>query len=185
MHTQVNHQTAVNNNTPSQISTEVNTIVQMARPSFASVSASPGDFSNRVIDTRTKKIPTRGDIVNISSAVEELTKLNNNFNTIDLAQDPFVYLWLINYVLYAVVAAFFIEKGWTRKNTSQTGKGKAEDKQKGLYEGQAGEIGKNISIAKAEIERVKSSRKIAGKGRRNQAKLLESCKVISVAALVS
>ena len=63
LHTQVNHQTAVNNNTPSQISTEVNTIVQMARPIFASVSASPGDFSNRLIDTRTKKIPTRGDIV--------------------------------------------------------------------------------------------------------------------------
>ena len=58
----------MNNNTPSQIGTEVNTIVQMARPIFASVSTSPGDFSNRLIDTRTTKIPTRGDIVNISSA---------------------------------------------------------------------------------------------------------------------
>ena len=66
MHTKVNRQTAVNNNTPSQISTEVNAIVQIALPIFALVSASSGDFSNRLIDTRTKKIPTRGDIVNIS-----------------------------------------------------------------------------------------------------------------------
>ena len=55
-------------------------------------------------------------------------KLNNKNNTIDPAQDPFVYLWLINCVLYAVVAAFLIV------NTSQTGKGKAEDKQKEMYE---------------------------------------------------
>ena len=57
LHTQVNHQTAVKNNTPLQISPEVNTIVQMARPIFASVSTSPADFSNRLIDTRTKKMP--------------------------------------------------------------------------------------------------------------------------------
>ena len=140
MHTQVNHQTAVKNNTPSQISPEVNTIVQMACPIFASVSASAADFSNRLIDTRTKKIPTRDDIVNISSAVEELMKLNNMINTINLAKDPFVYLWLINCVLYVVVAGFLIVKGWTRKNTSQTGKSKVEDKQKEMYERQAGEI---------------------------------------------
>ena len=54
-----------------------------------------------------------------------------------------------------------------------------------MYERQAGEIRKNISIAIAEIERIRSNRKITTKGRRNQAKLLESCKVISVAALLS
>ena len=43
-------------------------------------------------------------------------------------------------MLYAVEAAFLIVKGWTRKNTSQTGKGKAEDKQKEMNERQAGEI---------------------------------------------
>ena len=112
-------------------------------------------------------------------------KLNNKINTIDLDQDPFVHLWLINCVLFAVVATFLIVKGWTRKYTSQTGKGKVEDKQKEMYERQAGEIRKNISIAKAEIERIKSNRKITTKGRRNQGKLLESCKVILVAALVN
>ena len=127
--TRVNHQTAVNNTIPSQISTELNTIVQMACPIFASVSASPGDFRNRAIDTRTKTIPTGGDIANINSAVEELMKLNNQNNTIDSAQDPFVYLWLTNCVLY-VVAAFLTVKGWTRKNTSQTGKGKAESRER-------------------------------------------------------
>ena len=157
LHTQVNHQTAVNNNIPSQISTEVNTIVQMACPIFASVSASPGDFRNRAIDTRTKKIPTRGDIFNINSAVEELMKLNQN-NDIDSAQDPFVYLWLTNCVLYAVVAAFLMVKGWMRKNTSQIGKGKVEDEQKEMYERQAGEIQKNISIAKAEIPYISGTR---------------------------
>lgn len=62
--------------------------------------------------------------------------------------------------MYTVVVAFLIVKGWTRQNTSQTGKGKAEDKQKETYERQAGEIRKNISIAKAETERIKSNRKI-------------------------
>ena len=52
-----------------------------------------------------------------------------------------------NCVLYAVVAAFLIVKGWTGKDTSQTGKGEAEDKQREIYERQAGEIRKNISIA--------------------------------------
>ena len=42
-----------------------------------------------------------------------------------------------------------------------------EDKQKGVYERQAGEIRKNISLAKAEIERVKSGRKSTRKGRQN------------------
>ena len=75
-------------------------------------------------------------------------KLNKN-NTIDPAQDPFVHLWLMNCVLYAVVAAFLIVKEWTRKNTSQTGKGKAEDKQKEIYERQAGEIRKNNFYCKS------------------------------------
>ena len=88
--------------------------------------------------------------------------------------------------MYAVVAAFLTVKGWTRKKTSQTRKGKAEDKQrKEMYERQAGETRKNISITKAEKEIIKSNRKITRKGRRNQAKLSKSCKVISVAALVS
>ena len=110
-------------------------------------------------------------------------KLNQN-NNINSAQDPFVYLWLTNCALYAVVVAFLMVKGWMRKNTSQIGKGKVEDEQKEMYERQAGEIQKNISIAKAEIERIKSNRKITRKGRRNQVKLLKSCKVVSVAALV-
>ena len=38
-----------------------------SRPVFASVAADPGDFSNRLLDSRTKKRPTNQDIININA----------------------------------------------------------------------------------------------------------------------
>ena len=54
-----------------------------------------------------------------------------------------------------------------------------------MYEAQAGEIRKNISVAKAEMLRLKANRKITKKGQRNREKSLKSCKIISVAELLS
>ena len=57
---------------------------------------------------------------------------------------------------------------------------------KEIYEAQAGEIRKNISIAAAEfeIERLRANRKLTSKGKKNRAKLLKNCKSLSVADLV-
>ena len=55
---------------------------------------------------------------------------------------------------------------------------------KEIYEVQAGEIRKNISIAAAEIERLRANRKLTSKGKKIRAKLLKNCKSLSVADLV-
>ena len=53
-----------------------------------------------------------------------------------------------------------------------------------IYEAQARKIRKNISIAAAEIERLRANRKLTSKGKKNRAKLLKNCKSLSVADLV-
>ena len=59
-----------------------------------------------------------------------------------------------------------------------------DERMKEIYEAQAGEIRKNISIATAEIERLKANRKLTSKGKNNRAKLLKNWKSLSVADLV-
>ena len=58
------------------------------------------------------------------------------------------------------------------------------ERMKKIYEAQAGEIGKNISIATAEIERLTANRKLTSKGKKNRVKLQKNCKSLSVADLV-
>ena len=74
---------------------EVKNICQAAKLVFASVAADPGDFSNRLLDSRTKKRPTNQDIININAAIEQLMKQNDVNNAPDPAQNPFVFLWLL------------------------------------------------------------------------------------------
>ena len=59
-----------------------------------------------------------------------------------------------------------------------------DERMKEIYKAQAGEIRKNISIAAAEIERLRANRKLTSKGKKNRAKLLKNCKSLSVADLV-
>ena len=56
---------------------------------------------------------------------------------------------------------------------------------KAKYERKVSEMRKKISIAAAEVERLKANKKITKKGRRNRAVLLEECKALSVAQLVN
>ena len=72
-----------------------------------------------------------------------------------------------------------------KKSISNASKRKAERKLRETFEQQAGEIRKNISIAKAEIERLKTNRKISRQGKKNREKLVKACKVLSVAELFS
>ena len=98
---------------------EVKNIFQAAKLVFASVAADPGDFSNRLLDSRTKKRPTNQDIININAAIEHLMKQNDVNNAPDPEQNPFVFLWLANCVIYAVVVAFLVMKGWEQKWTAE------------------------------------------------------------------
>ena len=104
-----NAQVPEENETPA----EMKNIFQTAKLVFASVAADPGDFSNRLLDSRTKKRPTNQDIININAAIDQLMKQNDVINAPDPAQNPF--LWLANCVIYSVVVAFLVLKGWKKK----------------------------------------------------------------------
>ena len=91
-------------------------ILHAAKLFFASVAADPGDFSNRLLESRTNKRSTNQDIININAAIEQLMKQNNVNNAPDPAKNPFVFLWLANCVIYdSVVVAFLALKGWGKK----------------------------------------------------------------------
>ena len=73
---------------------------------------------------------------------------NDLNNAPDLAQNPFVLLWLANCVIYSVVVAFLVLKGWKKKVSSGT---KAmmkspDERMKETYGAQAGEIRKISKI---------------------------------------
>ena len=77
-------------------------------------------------------------------------------------------------------------KGWKKKVNSgkKAMKKSPNERMKEIYEAQAGEIRKSISIAAAEIERLRANRKLTSKGKKNRVKLQKNCKSLSVADLV-
>lgn len=164
--------------------TETESILKTAYPIFTSEVQSPGDFTKRSTDTRTKRKPSDVDIANINKAISELLKQNN---TVDPAENPFGWLWLANCILYAVVIAFLIYKGWKKQGRTQEHHRRKDvgQKLKEEFEQRAKEIRRKISIAKAEFERILENRKITKKGRKNRAMLEKECNKISAAGLVS
>ena len=105
-----------------------------------------------------------------------MTKQNDVNNAPDPSQKPFVFLWLANCVIYSVVLALLVMKGW--KKSEQRNKSNEEEpwwKDEG-----------NVwsTIAAAEIERLRANRKLISKGKKNRAKPLKNCKSPSVADLV-
>ena len=111
---------------------------------------------------------------------------NDVNNAPDPAQNPFVFLWLANCFIYSVVVAFLVVRGWKKKSEQRKKamKKSPDERMKEIYEAQAGKIGKNISIAAAEIEWLRANRKLTSKGKNNGAKILKNCKSLSVADLV-
>ena len=59
------------------------------------------------------------------------------------------------------------------------------EKDKDVLVKQVKEIRRKLSIAKAELDRIKKNGRITRKGRRNRKDLLKECKVISVEELVN
>ena len=101
-------------------------------------------------------------------------------------QNPFGFLWLATCVLYSVVCAFLLMKGWKKQGPIKRDNPQdRKEKLKRIYDQEAAKIRKQLSIAKAEIERLKENRKITKKGRKNRSHLQKECKTISVAGLIS
>ena len=167
---------------PNVLNEDARGLLESSAQILASINSSPGDFTNREIDTRTKKRPTGEDIENIDKVIGELMKQN----VVNPSENSFSYLWLANCVIYSVVVAFLLLKGWKKQRSSQThGPRRKEQKWKTAYEEKVHEIRKMISIAKAELERLRENRKITKKGRKNRNILKEECKTISAFELVN
>ena len=76
-------------------------------------------------------------------------------------------------------------KGWKKvKDGTDAIKKSLNEMMKEKYEAQAGEIRKNISIAKAEMKKTKANQKLTNKGKKNRVKLMRNCKSLSIADLV-
>ena len=100
------------------------------------------------------------------------------------ADNPFCYLWITNCVLYSVVVAFLLHKGWKKQGPKrQSSCGSKQQKRKRVYEEKVEEIRK-MSIAKAEVERLQQNRKLTKRGKRNKAILRKECHTISMSSLV-
>ena len=70
------------------------------------------------------------------------------------------------------------------KSGKKATKKSPDEMMKEIYESQAGEIRKNISISAAEIERLRANRKLTSKGKKNRAKHQKNYKSLSIADLV-
>ena len=88
-------------------------------------------------------------------------------NAINPREYPFGFLWLVNGVVHSVVVAFLIQKGWKKKGNARNVTAKFEEKMEEKYEAQAGEIRKNVSIAKAEMGRLRTNKKFTEKEKKN------------------
>ena len=68
--------------------------------------------------------------------------------------NPFTYLWITNCVLCSVVIVYLLCKGWRKKGQKRPSAGESkQQKRHRLYEEKVSEIRKQISIAKAEVDR--------------------------------
>lgn len=89
-------------------------------------------------------------------------------------------------MLYSVVTAFLLFKVWKKQGASRSSEHKSKrSKWQIVYEEKARSIRKKISIAKAEIDRLKENRKVMKRGKRNREILQKECKVLSIASLVN
>ena len=108
-------------------------------------------------------------------------------NKVSELDQPFVYLWMANCILYAVVVTFLLAKNWKKNGNSQAkGRGKNKEiKRRENYDTHVKELRRKISIAKAEMERIQENRKITKKGKKNRLELQKECQIISAASLVN
>ena len=99
----------------------------------------------------------------------------------------FIFLWMANCILYAVVLVFAVAKNWKENGNSQIkGRGKNKEiKRTKNYDTYVKELRRKISIPKAEMERLQENCKITKKGKKNSLDLQKECQIISAASLVN
>ena len=138
-------------------------LLESASSIFLSISNTQGDFTERHVDTRTKERPTMSDLKSINKVISTLMSQSE----LSPGGNPFQYLWIANCVLYSVIVAFLLLKGW-KKNTPDHSNSsrKPTPKWKVVYGEKVMETRKKISIAKAEMERIKETQKLTKRGRR-------------------
>ena len=170
------------NLSPVGLSEQTMELFNNANQLLALVIERPGDFTNRKVDTRTKRKPSKKDIQDINTVIAKLINQNKVSPTIN----PFGFIWLANCVLYSVVVGFLLLKGWKKQGTG-VGKSKRENQQrwKRELEGKVKDLRRKISIAKSEIDRLKENRKLTKKGKKNLTLLRQECSSLSVAGLVA
>ena len=166
------------------VNAEVECLLSKASIVYASVIETPGEFQNRKVDTRIKQKPTKTDITNVNTTIDLLVKQHlssiQNRSTLDV----FWKLWIVNSILYSVVTALLLTKGW-KKQSNGVKKRETSRKMESEYIQLASELRKKISIAKAELGRIQENRKITKKGKKNRQQLLQECGAISAATLTS
>ncbi|PFX17665.1 hypothetical protein AWC38_SpisGene17993 [Stylophora pistillata] len=99
--------------------------------------------------------------------------------------NPFVYIWLADCILYSVAAAFLVFKGW-KKNPKDKATKEIRDsenwKRASLESVRDGR--KKISKATAELERLKKYWKLTKKGKKNRALLQKECGLSSLVSCI-
>ncbi|KAK2549053.1 hypothetical protein P5673_030549 [Acropora cervicornis] len=127
---------------------------------FASVNASEDDYSNRAIDTRIKQTPTKSDLKTINKPTVSS--------------------------LYSVVVTFLVSKGWKKDPKDKaTRRAHENDSWRNKFLEIVGEVRKKLSIATAELSRIKENRKLTKKGEKNRSLLQKECRSLSASSLLS
>lgn len=91
------------------LNSEAIKLAEKANTIYASSYDVPGDLSQRSPDTRTKKRATNEDLANINMVVSNMMD-NRRAN-----QNLFQVLWVVNCIMYSVVTAFLLLKGWKKR----------------------------------------------------------------------
>ena len=165
----------------STISQEARTLLESSITMLAQINTCQGEYKACKFDTRIKEKPRKRDLENINQALTELMRQQKVLPT----DNPFTYLWIENCVLYSVVIALLLCKGWRKKGPKRPSvRESKEQKRHRLYEEKVSEIRKHISIAKVEVDCLKENRKLTKRGRRNRATLQKECCTLSIPSLV-
>ena len=127
------------------LNSEAIKLAQKAEIIYASLGNVPGDYSQRFVDTRTKERPSLKDLENIKTVVSEM--MNNR----RVNGKAFQSIWIVSCIVYSVVIAFLLLKGW-KKEINYCSTSKTEDDIKNKYLREANQMRKELSVAKAEFE---------------------------------
>ena len=145
-----------------------------------------GEFKERCYDTRTKRRPNIKDTANVNAAVREIIKQRS---VPDPVENPFGFLWLVNCIVYSVIIAFYISKGWKKQQgeRDQMGRPNWRSKAREHFQAKAQAMRGKLSKAKAELERLRSNGKLRKKkkGKRNRTRLMKECGTLSTACVES